>query len=176
MQWTGLWTLPDHRRRRLGDDFGVMPWPALDAQGKPSVPVGAYGSCVSAKTQNVDAAKEFVKWLWVDQTDKQLDFAQSLRLPHPGPAEPRGQGGQAQERRRPPTRSSSSTRTATRRPRCCGRPKCATAFSDALTRIVKDGADPKAEIATVKAVDRRRAQARQPADRRHDTPCTQPRP
>ena len=60
--------------------------------GKPSVPVGAYGSCVSAKSQNVDAAKAFVKWLWVDQTDKQLDFAHVLRLPHPGPQEPRGQG------------------------------------------------------------------------------------
>ena len=64
-------------QKALGDDFGVLPFPKLNATGKPSVPVGAYGSCVSAKCKNVDAAKEFVKWLWVDQTDYQLDFAQS---------------------------------------------------------------------------------------------------
>ena len=31
-------------------------------------------------------------------------------------------------------------------------PKCATAFSDMMTKVVKDGADAKAEIAKVKAV------------------------
>ena len=69
MQLTGLWTLPTIQKAFPGD-YGVMAWPALDAQGKPSVPVGAYGSCVSAKTRNVDAAKGYVKWLWVDQTDE----------------------------------------------------------------------------------------------------------
>ena len=58
-------------------DYGVMAWPKSAATGAPSVPVGAYGSCVSAKSRNPDAAKAFAKWLWVDQTDKQLDFAQS---------------------------------------------------------------------------------------------------
>ena len=106
MQWTGLWTLPD-LKKNLGDDFGVLPFPKLNDSGAPSVPVGAYGSCVSAKSKNVDAAKAFVKWLWVDQTDKQLDLAPVVRLPHPGAQEPRGQGGQAQERagrRRRPVR------------------------------------------------------------------------
>ena len=73
MQFTGLWTFPD-LTKALGDDYGCVPWPAMPG-GKKSVVVGAYGSCVSAKSANVDAAKEFVKWLWVDQTDKQLDFA-----------------------------------------------------------------------------------------------------
>ena len=156
MQLTGLWTFPD-LKKGLGDDFGVMPWPALDgSSGKPSVPVGAYGSCVSAKSQNVDAAKAFVKWLWVDQTDDQLDFAQSLRLPHPGPQEPRGQGATSSRAGRPPTRPSSSTRTATRRRRCCGRPSARTAFSDALTRIVKER--------------RRPGQARSPRSRPSPTP------
>ena len=31
-------------------------------------------------------------------------------------------------------------------------PKCATAFGDAMNRIVKEGADPAGEIAKVKAV------------------------
>ena len=48
MQFTGLWTFPQ-LVASLGDDVGVLPWPALDEMGNPSVPLGAYGSCVSAK-------------------------------------------------------------------------------------------------------------------------------
>ena len=103
MQWTGLWTFPD-LKKDLGDDFGVLPWPALDGTGAPSVPVGAYGSCVSAKSQNVDAAKKFVKWLWVDQTDDQLDFATVLRLPHPVAHEPRRPRRRRSRAAPPPTR------------------------------------------------------------------------
>ena len=77
MQWTGLWTFPDIVKA-VGDDFGVLPWPKFSATvGAQSVPIGAYGSAVSAKSKNVDAAKAYVKWLWVDQTADQLDFAQS---------------------------------------------------------------------------------------------------
>ncbi|MEP6798091.1 MAG: extracellular solute-binding protein, partial [Lapillicoccus sp.] len=76
MQWTGLWTLPVIEKAFPGD-YGVIAFPALGSSGKPSVPIGAYGSCVSAKAKDVAAAKAFVKWLWVDQTADQLDFAQS---------------------------------------------------------------------------------------------------
>ena len=37
----------------LGDDYGCVPWPAMPG-GKKSVVVGAYGSCVSAKSANAD--------------------------------------------------------------------------------------------------------------------------
>ena len=84
-------------RRRSPATTACMAWPALDAQGKPSVPVGAYGSCVSAKTHNVDAAKGFVKWLWVDQTAKQLDFAQSFGFHIPARQSVAAQGRQAEE-------------------------------------------------------------------------------
>lgn len=77
MQWTGLWTFPE-LQKALGDDFGVLPWPKFSATvGQPSVPIGAYGSAVSAKSKNTAAAKDYIKWLWVDQTEDQLDFAQS---------------------------------------------------------------------------------------------------
>ena len=39
------------------------------------MPFGAFGSCVAAKGKNVDAAKDFVKWLWIDQEDKQVEFS-----------------------------------------------------------------------------------------------------
>lgn len=76
MQWGGLWSLQDILSAH-GDDVGVLPFPKIGEKGRPAVPFGAFGSCVAAKGANVDAAKEFVKWLWIDQTDKQVDFSNS---------------------------------------------------------------------------------------------------
>ena len=76
MQWGGLWSLPDIKAA-WGDDVAVLPLPAIGAKGRPAVPFGAYGACVAADGKNVDAAKEFVKWLWIDQEDKQVDFSNS---------------------------------------------------------------------------------------------------
>ncbi|AWB84409.1 ABC transporter substrate-binding protein [Corynebacterium liangguodongii] len=73
-QWTGLWALPEVEEA-LGDDFGVIAFPAIGANGRPVVPFGAFGASVNAKSENVEEAKKYVKWLWVDQEDKQLDFA-----------------------------------------------------------------------------------------------------
>jgi multiple sugar transport system substrate-binding protein len=73
MQWTGLWNIPKIKAK-FGDDFGVAAFPALDAAGAPSVPVGAFGSMVNAKSRHIPEAKAFVKWLWIDQTADQLDF------------------------------------------------------------------------------------------------------
>ncbi|MEO7754328.1 MAG: extracellular solute-binding protein [Terracoccus sp.] len=150
MQFTGLWTLPDIKKA-LGDDFGVMAWPKLDDQGAASVPVGAYGSCVSAKSKDVEGAKAFAKWLWVDQTDYQLDFATAygFHIPSRTSLIPKattlssGQGAEA---------AKLATDVGHAQSPLLWTPKCATAFGDAMSRIVKDGADPAGEIAKVKAV------------------------
>ena len=60
-----------------GDDFGVVAFPAIGSAGRAAVPFGAFGSCVAAKGKNIDAAKAFVKWLWIDNDDDQVDFANS---------------------------------------------------------------------------------------------------
>ncbi len=73
-QWGGLWSLPAIQEAH-GDDFGVLQFPAIGAKGRPAVPFGAFGACVNAKGSKVDAAKAFVKWLWIDQEDKQADFS-----------------------------------------------------------------------------------------------------
>ncbi|MDV5150004.1 sugar ABC transporter substrate-binding protein [Streptomyces sp. SBC-4] len=75
MQWGGLWSMPAVTTA-LGDDFGVVPWPAFKAGGAPVVRVGGWTSCVNAKGKNVAAAKKFVQWLWVEQADLQKDFAE----------------------------------------------------------------------------------------------------
>ncbi|MGW8556243.1 ABC transporter substrate-binding protein [Streptomyces tubercidicus] len=76
MQWCGLWAMPAIKTA-LGDDFGILPWPAFRPGGKPTVRVGGWTSCVNAKGKHVDAAKTFVRWLWVEQTDLQKDWSES---------------------------------------------------------------------------------------------------
>ncbi|RKS80325.1 multiple sugar transport system substrate-binding protein [Motilibacter peucedani] len=74
MQWCGLWAYPGIQKA-LGDDVGVVPWPKLSASvGKPSTFLGGWTSMVSAKSKNVDAAKAYTKWLWVDNEKDQEDF------------------------------------------------------------------------------------------------------
>jgi multiple sugar transport system substrate-binding protein len=74
MQWGGQWTLPDVEEA-LGDDFGVVPWPALDAEGRPATWYGGWYAQVNAASKNIDAAKEFVKWLWVDNIEAQTEWS-----------------------------------------------------------------------------------------------------
>ena len=74
MQWTGLWVLPEVQAA-LGDDFGVLPFPAIGTDGRQAVPFGAFAAAVAAKGTDVEAAKKFVRWLWVDREDDQVDFS-----------------------------------------------------------------------------------------------------
>jgi multiple sugar transport system substrate-binding protein len=76
MQWCGLWAMPVVQAA-LGDDFGVLPWPAFKAGGTPVVRVGGWTCCVNAKSAKAAAAKRFVHWLWVEQAGLQRDFAES---------------------------------------------------------------------------------------------------
>lgn len=149
MQFTGLWTFPSIQKE-IGDDFGVVPWPAMPG-GKQSVVVGAYGSCVNAKSPNVEAAKAFAKWLWVDQTDKQLDFATAYGFHIPAraslvPMAKTLQSGPAKDA------AAAAQEFGHAQSSILWTAKCGTAFGDMMTKVVKDGADAKAEIAKVKKV------------------------
>ena len=151
MQFTGLWTLPAIEKALPGD-YGVLPWPKLNATiGKPSVPVGAYGSCVNAKSKNVDAAKKYVKWLWVDQTDDQLDFAQSYGFHIPAR---KSLVGKAEKLKSGPAADAAklATENGHAQTPILWSPKSGTAYTDALNRIIRSGADPAAEIKKVKTV------------------------
>ncbi|HSN43713.1 MAG TPA: extracellular solute-binding protein [Propionibacteriaceae bacterium] len=77
MQWGGLWSMTDVQAA-FGDDFGVIPFPAIGASGRKATIFGAFGSCVATKGKNVEAAKAFAKWLWVDQTSFQVEFANAF--------------------------------------------------------------------------------------------------
>ncbi|MFJ8358196.1 ABC transporter substrate-binding protein [Streptomyces sp. NPDC093984] len=76
IQWGGMWGMPA-TQQALGDDFGVFPFPKIGSNGKESVYNGGWSMYVNAKGKNVDAAKEYVKWLWIDQKQYQADFSTS---------------------------------------------------------------------------------------------------
>lgn len=76
MQFCGMWAMPV-MQKALGDDLGIFPFPKVGSAGRPSVYNGGWSMFVNAKGSNVDAAKEYVKWLWLDQKQDQEDFATS---------------------------------------------------------------------------------------------------
>jgi multiple sugar transport system substrate-binding protein len=143
MQWTGLWAMPGIKAG-VGDDFGVLPWPALDAEGKPATFWGGWSEMVNAKGAHVEEAKQFVKWLWVDNTAAQQDWSLSYGFHVPprqsaaAAAEPLKSGAAAEAvtfladygRILPPDWTQAMT----------------TAITDALSNIVNNGADAAAEV------------------------------
>ncbi|MFD9895902.1 extracellular solute-binding protein [Amycolatopsis sp. NPDC059027] len=149
MQWTGLWNVPKIQAA-LKDDFGVLAFPKLDGSGAPSVPVGAYGAMVNAKSPNVAAAKDFVKWLWIDQTADQLEFATKFGFHVPAR---QSLVDKADNLKSGP--AADAARFVKENSHLIGGPVWTqpsnTALSDAVAKIAKETADPAAE--TKKAVD-----------------------
>ncbi|MGX1564892.1 ABC transporter substrate-binding protein [Streptomyces sp. NPDC055506] len=76
IQWCGMWAMPA-MQQALGDDIGIFPFPKIGSAGKESVYNGGWSMFVNAKGKNVEAAKDYVKWLWIDQKKYQEDFATS---------------------------------------------------------------------------------------------------
>ncbi|AYN43848.1 extracellular solute-binding protein [Streptomyces dangxiongensis] len=146
MQWSGLWALPQVRKE-LGDDFGVLPFPADGAAGRPAVPVGAYGSAVSARSGHREAAKEYVKWLWVERTDYQRDFALSYGFHIPARISLAKKAGRLRS-----GAAADAVRFATDHGYAqplLWTPAGQTAYQDALSRIIRNGADPARELRPV---------------------------
>ncbi|HEY9292942.1 MAG TPA: extracellular solute-binding protein [Microlunatus sp.] len=74
MQYTGLWAMPIVQKA-IGDDFGVVAFPPYSSSvGKPSTAQGGWSAMVSSKSKDIEAAKQYVKWLWVDNTKNQEDY------------------------------------------------------------------------------------------------------
>jgi multiple sugar transport system substrate-binding protein len=146
MQWSGLWALPQVKKA-LGDDFGVLPFPKDGAGGRPSVPVGAYGAAVSARGKRTAEAKAYAKWLWVDRTDYQQDFALSYGFHIPARI---SLAKKAEQLRTGP--AADAVRFATEHGYAeplLWTTADRTAYQDALSRIIKDGAHPESELKTV---------------------------
>ncbi|GGM99744.1 sugar ABC transporter substrate-binding protein [Lentzea pudingi] len=152
MQWTGLWAVPAVVKA-LGDDFGVLPFPALSSSGKPSVPVGAFGAMVNAKSKRIDEAKDFVKWLWIEKTDYQEDFNLSYGFHIP----PRKSISEKASKltSRP---AADAVKFVRDNAKASNPPDWTsvmrTAFNDAVSRVVRDGAPADAELKAAAGVAR----------------------
>lgn len=146
MQWTGLWALPAIRAA-LGDDFGVRPFPAIGPNGAPSVPFGAYGAAVNAHG-DVDRAKDFVQWLWVERTDLQLDWAQGYGLHVPSR---RSLVPQATKLATGTFNEAADLVNTVGHPQTplLWTPRSSAAYRDALDRVIRGGADPMTELRAV---------------------------
>jgi multiple sugar transport system substrate-binding protein len=146
MQWTGLWVLPDVEKA-FGDDFGVVPFPAIGASGRQVVPFGAFSACVSAKGVNPDAAKAFVRWLWVDQEADQVDFSNSYGTHIPAkpalvPQATKIAAGAGAEAAKFVTDFGHA-------PSLLWTPAILQAYTGALSNVVRKGSDPQKEIGAV---------------------------
>ena len=152
MQWTGLWALPTISKA-LGDDYGVLPFPPDGPKGVPAVPVGAYACSVNARSRRISQAKDYVKWLWVDRTDFQEDFALNYGFHIPART---SLAARAAKLRSGP--AADAVRLATDHgygyPPLPWTPTCRTGLQDALSRIITSGADPTTELATLLATVR----------------------
>jgi len=132
-------------RQAFDDDFGVLPFPKLDGSGAPSVPVGAYGAMVNAKSEHVAEAKAFVKWLWIDNSKDQEDFNLSYGFHIPPRKSLAAKASKLQSGVAADTVKLNQDYGHTDNP--AWTPKMGTAFTDMLTNVIKKGADPAAEIA-----------------------------
>lgn len=146
MQWCGLWALPAVEKE-LGDDFGVLPFPADGSGGKPALPVGAYGAAVSARSKHQKEGKAFLKWLWIDKTEYQEDFALSYGFHIPARL---SLAEKADKLRSGPAADAVrySTEYGYAEP-LLWTPASRTAYQDALSRIIKSGADPADQLKSV---------------------------
>jgi multiple sugar transport system substrate-binding protein len=125
----------------------VLPFPKDGAHGKPSVPVGAYGSAVSARSRHKAEAKAFAKWLWIERGDYQQDFALSYGFHIPARISLAKKAGQLRK-----GAAADAVRFVT--DHGYAEPLLwttadRTAYQDALSRIIKDGANPESELRAV---------------------------
>ncbi|WP_206301893.1 sugar ABC transporter substrate-binding protein [Streptomyces sp. AcE210] len=145
MQWSGLWALPTVQKE-LGDDFGVLPFPK-DGAGEPSVPVGAYGAAVSTRGKHQQAAKDYLKWLWIDRTEYQEDFALLYGFHIPARMSLAKKAGKLRKGAAADAVRFTTDHGFAQPLRWT--PASRTAYQDALSRIIKDGASPDGELKKV---------------------------
>ena len=93
MQWSGLWAMPQ-LLDALGDNVGVIPWPAVNDQAQPSVFLGGWNQAVNASSPHAEAAKAYVKWLWIENQAVQEDWNLSYGF-HIPPRQSTAQGAEA---------------------------------------------------------------------------------
>lgn len=150
MSWTGLWTMPV-LLENLGDDIGVFPNPGF-VDGSPTVFNGGWSAFVNANSPNVEAAKAFTKWLWVDNTENILDWCLSYGFHIPARLSLREQADELSSGPSAEVVAMSQEYGWAEDPDWT--PTMNTAVQDWLSNVVNEGADPVDELSkTVETVN-----------------------
>ncbi|MFB9662471.1 ABC transporter substrate-binding protein [Glycomyces mayteni] len=144
IQWCGLWALPQIIDT-YGDDIAVMPFPGFGG-GAQTVYNGGWSTFVNAKSEHVDEAKAFAKWLWIDNEEYIQDWCLSYGF-HIPPRKSMAANADAL--------AEGPAATAVQISQDFGwgddpnwTPTMETAVDDMMTHIVLEGADPSAEFDT----------------------------
>jgi multiple sugar transport system substrate-binding protein len=145
MQWCGLWAMPAIQQR-FPDDFGVIPLPAIGGAGKQVVYNGGWTAFVSSKAKDVDAAKAYLKWLWIDQTGYQQDWALSYGFHIPPRRSIAAGASKLQSGPAADVVKMAGTYGVGDNP--VWTVKMNTALTDALTNVVRQGKPAAAQLAT----------------------------
>jgi len=144
IQHCGLWAMPAIQKA-LGDDFGVLPWPALNADQKPSVLMGGWSELVNAKSQHVAEAKAFLKWQWIENITIQQDWSLNYGFHLP----PRASAAASADKLKTGP-AADVVKFVTSYGHLQRYPYWTTAMesalNDSLANVVKKGADPKTEL------------------------------
>ncbi|HEX3812503.1 MAG TPA: extracellular solute-binding protein [Mycobacteriales bacterium] len=144
MQWCGMWAMPQIEAK-FKDDFGVIPFPKIGAAGKPIVYTGGWTAFVAAKSKNQDAAKAFLKWLWIDQEKFQEDWSLNYGFHIPPRKSLAAKATKLQSGAAAETVKLNSQYGMADNPTWT--PNVGAPYGDMLTNIVRKGNDPKKETA-----------------------------
>lgn len=142
VQWCGLWAMPQIIET-YGDDVAVIPFPGFDG-GSPTVFNGGWATFVNADSPNLEEAKAFAKWLWIDHEEFIQDWCLSYgfhippRLSMRESADILTEGPAAEAVRISEEHGWSENPNWT--------PVMETAVDDMMTNIVLEGNDPDAEF------------------------------
>ncbi|MGO4695677.1 ABC transporter substrate-binding protein [Paenibacillus sp. 2TAB26] len=71
MQLCGIWATPSIEKS--GKNIGLLPYPAVDAQGKQTATLGGWNMMVNSKGKLAEA-KEVISWFWLEGTDRMGQF------------------------------------------------------------------------------------------------------
>lgn len=149
MVWGGLWAMPQINREVGEENYGVIPWPASGPEGSPSTFNGGWGECVFGRSPNLQAAKDFVKWLWIDNTEIQWDWNLGYGF-HVPPRNSAANSAEALQGGNAAAVVSALQNYGVSTPPLWNG-TMGTALSQALSNVVQNGADAATELAAAEA-------------------------
>lgn len=149
--WGGCWALP--ALEDALDDIGVFPHPAVGPEGRKVAFMGGWNEQVAGNSENIEAAIAFTKWLWIDQTEHQTDWALSYGFHIPPITAVAEQAEALKEGNGLEIATMAADMGVTGPPEYTG--DVGTPRDDAISNILKNGADPAEELAKAEEASNR---------------------